>query len=94
MSSCHLIGAASFEVDVYSCGIKMWSLVQENRIFSTKKDYAKLNHEYVLDIRKKTAVVVLVWTPHYLGHAEGRTKDFKEGFGSLGTEEAFKEVSH
>ena len=90
MSSSHLIRAASFEVGVCSCGIKMRRLVQENRIFSTKKDYAKLNHEYVLDVRKK----VLVWTPHYLWHAEGRRKDFKEGFASLGIEEAFKEVSH
>lgn len=72
----------------------MWSLVQENRIFSTKKDYAKLNHEHVLDVRKKVPVVVLVWTPHYLWQAEGGTKDFKEGFGSLDIEEVFKEVSH
>lgn len=58
MSSGHLTRAASFDVGVCRHGTKIPSLVQENIIIRTKEDYVKLNHEYMLDIRKKVPAVV------------------------------------
>lgn len=50
--------AVSFDVGVCRHGTRIPSLVQENIIIRTKEDYVKLNHEYMLDIRKKVPAVV------------------------------------
>lgn len=62
-------------------------------ITRTEEDSVKPNREYVFHIRKKVPAMVLVFIAHCLGHAEGRTKDFKDGFGTLGIEKDLKEVS-